>query len=97
MEKGIKNSWSLVAFARTKGKMKIAPFVNSDTGEAFKSCVFIDDDNNVSAIVNFSSKLGEMTAQKIVEFKDELQVVELNNGRFKLCKKGNNNWEDVDL
>ena len=35
---GIKNSWSLISFAKSHGKMKVAPFVNKETGEAFKSC-----------------------------------------------------------
>ena len=94
----IKNSWSLIAFARANGKMKVAPFVNSDTGEAFKSCMFVDADGNVNKIVNFSSKLGELTPQQIASQKDDLQVVELDNGRFKRGKKGSGDtWEDVDL
>ena len=32
---GIKNSWSLLSFARAHGRMKVAPFVNKETGEAF--------------------------------------------------------------
>lgn len=97
MKKGIKNSWTLVAFARMNGKMKIAPFVNSETGEAFKSCMFVDEDRNVTAIVNFSSQLGELTPAEIKAQKDTLQVVQLESGTYKLCKMGNNNWEDVDL
>ena len=94
--KGIKNSWSLVAFAKSHGKMKVAPFVNKETGEAFKSCAFINADGNVTAMVNFSSKLGELTPQEIVAQKDELQVVQLESGSYKLCKSGST-WEDVDL
>lgn len=97
MEKGIKNSWSLIAFARTHGKMKVAPFVNKETGEAFKSCMFIDADGNITATVNFSSKLGELTPAEIASNKDELQVVQLESGSYKLCKQGHNSWEDVDL
>lgn len=96
MEKGIKNSWTLVAFARTHGKMKIGSFVNKDTGEAFKSCMFVSEDNNVTAMVNFSSKLGELTPQQIASQKDDLQVVQLESGTYKLCKTGST-WEDVDL
>lgn len=94
--KGIKNSWSLVAFAKSHGKMKVAPFVNKGTGEAFKSCAFVNADGNVTAMVNFSSKLGELTPQEIVAQKDELQVVQLESGTYKLCKSGST-WEDVDL
>lgn len=96
MEKGIKASWSLVAFARTHGKMKVGAFVNKDTGEAFKSCMFVGADNNVTAVVNFSSNLGELTPQQIASMKDDLQVVQLNSGTYKLCKSGST-WEEVDL
>ena len=92
---GIKNSWGLIAFARMKGRMQVAPFVNKETGESFKSCMFTDNDGN-RTIVNFSSKLGELTPAQIVEQKNELQVVELESGSFKLCKSGST-WEDVDL
>lgn len=96
METGIKASWSLVAFARTHGKMKVAPFVNKETGEAFKSCMFVNSKGEVTATVNFSSKLGELTPQEIATQKDKLQVVQLESGTFKLCKSGST-WEDVDL
>lgn len=96
MEKGIKASWTLIAFAKSHGKMKVAPFVNKETGEAFKSCMFVNSEGEVTATVNFSNKLGELTPQQIASQKDELQVVELNSGTFKLCKAGST-WEDVDL
>ena len=93
---GIKNSWSLLSFARAHGRMKVAPFVNKETGEAFKSCAFVNSDNDVT-LVAFSSNLGELTPQQIASQKDSLQVVELESGTFKLCKQGNSSWEDVDL
>lgn len=92
---GIKNSWSLIAFARMKGRMQVAPFVNRDTGESFKSCMFTNPDGD-RTIVNFSSNLGELTPAQIVAQKADLQVVELESGTFKLCKSGST-WEDVDL
>lgn len=99
MEKGIRNSWSLVAFARTHGKMKVGSFVNKDTGEAFKSCMFVDADNKVTKVVNFSSKLGELTPDRIAAQKDDLQVVQLESGSYKLCRKGQfaDTWAEVDL
>lgn len=93
---GIKNSWSLISFARAHGKMKVAPFVNKETGEAFKSCAFVDSDG-ATTLVAFSSKLGELSPREISAQKDELQVVELESGTFKLCKQGASSWEDVDL
>ena len=96
MEKGIVASWGLVAFAKSNGRMKVGSFVNKDTGESFKSCMFVDAEGNVQKVVNFSSKLGELTPQQIVSMKDDLQVVQLESGTYKLCKTGST-WEDVDL
>lgn len=93
---GIKNSWSLLSFARAHGRMKVAPFVNKETGEAFKSCAFVDFEG-ATTLVAFSSNLGELTPQQISAQKDSLQVVELESGTYKLCKQGNTSWEDVDL
>lgn len=93
---GIKNSWSLLSFARAHGRMKVAPFVNKETGEAFKSCAFIDSDG-ATTLVAFSSNLGELTPQQIAARKNSLQVVELESGTYKLCNQGNDSWEDVNL
>lgn len=94
--KGIKNSWSLLAFARMKGKMQVGNFVNSETGEEFKSCVFTNTEGS-RCFVAFSSKLGELTPAEISSRKNELQVVELESGNYSLCKQGENNWQDVEL
>lgn len=93
---GIKNSWSLLSFARAHGRMKVAPFVNKETGEAFKSCAFVDSEG-ATTLVAFSSNLGELTPRQIAAQKDKLQVVQLESGTFKLCKQGVSSWEDVDL
>ncbi len=93
---GIKNSWSLISFAKAHGRMKVAPFINKKTNESFKSCAFLSSDGEVT-LVAFSSNLGELTPKQIAEQKDDLQVVELESGSFKLCKAGHDTWEDVDL
>lgn len=93
---GVTNSWSLLAFASTHGQMKVAPFVNKDTGEVFKSCAFVSPENTVT-LVGFSRNLGELTPQEISAQKHELQVVQLTSGSYKLCKQGNSSWEDVEL
>lgn len=103
--KGIKNSWSLLAFAQSHGKMQVGSFetVDQQTGEIkkFKSCVFTDptnsDEKTNKTFVSFSSRLGELTPREISEQKDNLQVAELESGHYSLCRKGNNAWEDVDL
>ena len=33
---GIVNNWSLIAFARSHGKMQVGQFTNSETGETFE-------------------------------------------------------------
>lgn len=92
---GIKNSWPLISFAKAHGRMKVAPFVNKETGECFKSCAFLKGDS--ITLVAFSSKLGELTPKEIAAQKDDLQVVQLESGTYKLCKAGHDTWEDVDL
>lgn len=94
---GIKNSWSLLAFAKTHGKMQVGDFVNKETGEAFKSCIFTNPEDNSRCFVAFSSKMGELTPREIAAEKDSLQVVELESGNYSLCKQGANAWEDVEL
>lgn len=93
---GIKNSMSLIAFARKHGKMQVGNFINKETGEEFSSCIFTNDDN-VRTFVAFSSKLGVLPPAQIAAQKNELQVVELESGNYCLCKQGTNKWEDVDL
>ena len=93
---GITNSWSLLSFAKSHGRMKVAPFVNKETGECFKSCAFISNTDEIT-LVAFSSKLGELTPAQIAAQKDDLQVVQLESGSFKLCRAGHDTWEDVDL
>lgn len=94
---GIRNSWPLVDFAKSHGRMKVtSPLTNSNTGEQFKSCAFIGAGGAVT-LVGFSSNLGELTPQQIASMKDELQVVELESGNYKLCKSGADSWQDVDL
>ena len=93
---GIKNSWPLISFAKSHGKMKVAPFVNKETGECFKSCAFLDSKGGIT-LVAFSSKLGELTPAEIAAQKNDLQVVQLESGTYKLCKAGHDTWEDVDL
>lgn len=93
---GIKNSWSLLAFARSHGKMQVGNFTNNETGDKFKSCIFTDNEGS-RCFVAFSSKLGELTPSQIAAQKDQLQVVQLESGNYSLCKQGANAWEDVNL
>lgn len=69
---------------------------NSNTGETFKSCAFVSAGGAIT-LVGFSSHLGELSPAQIKAQKDSLQVVELESGNFKLCKRGTDSWDDVDL
>lgn len=92
----IKNSWSLIAFAKQFGpKMQVGEFVNKETGEDFKSCIFTNGETRT--FVAFSSKMGVLSPREIAAKKNELQVVQLESGHYSLCKQGENTWEDVDL
>nr|DAT37538.1 MAG TPA: hypothetical protein [Crassvirales sp.] len=92
----IKNSWSLIAFAKEFGpKMQVGEFVNKETGEDFKSCIFTNGDTRT--FVAFSSKMGPLSPREIAAKKNELQVVQLESGHYSLCKQGENTWEEVDL
>ena len=96
----IKNSWSLLSFAREFGpKMQVGEFVNSESGDKFKSCIFTKGDTRT--FVAFSSKLGVLSPREIAVQKDDLQVVlcETKDGddMYSLCHQGQNSWEDVDL
>ena len=90
-----KNSWNLLEFAKTHGKMQVGEFANKDTGEVFKSCIFTQPDGT-RTFVAFSMKLGELTPKQIVDMKNELQVVQLESGNYSLCKT-DSGWKDVDL
>lgn len=92
----IKNSWSLLAFAKEFGpKMQVGEFVNKETGEDFKSCIFTNGETRT--FVAFSSKMGVLSPREIAAKKNELQVVQLESGHYSLCKQGENTWEEVDL
>lgn len=79
--------------------MQVGEFVNSDTGDKFKSCIFSNGDTRT--FVAFSSKLGVLSPRQIAAQKDDLQVVlcETKNGEdmYSLCHQGQDSWEDVDL
>ena len=86
-------SWPLVSFAREHGKMKVAPFVNRETGDKFKSCAFVDDKENIT-LVAFWSKLGELTPKEIANNKEYLDVIQLSSGTYKLVYREtvHGNW-----
>ena len=91
----IVSSATLLAFKGSR-RMQLGAFVNKESGESFKSCIFTDDAGN-RCFVAFSSKLGELSPREIAARKHELQVVTMDSGSHILCKQGENSWEDVEL
>lgn len=89
------NVWPLLEFAKAHGKMQVGDFVNKETGEEFKACIFTKPDGT-RTFVAFSTKLGELTPKQIADMKNELQVVQLESGNYSLCKI-DSGWKDVDL
>ena len=97
---GIKNSWSLVEFKKIYGqkKLKMTPvYINEDSGDEFRSLAFINNDDKIT-LVGFSSNLGQLTSAEVIAKKDELRVVQLESGKYKLCKGNNTDeWETIEL
>lgn len=91
----ILQSWSLLEFAKNYVKMKVGTFVNSDTGENFKSCIFLKKDDTYD-YVGFHSQLGELTPTEISERKKELKVGLTESGKYVLYDHIDD-WEFVDL
>ena len=80
---GIKQGWSLMAFASGK-RMQVGSFVNQETGEAFKSCVFTDKATGNRCFVAFSSNLGELTPAQISAMKNEFPNSNLDDEELRL-------------
>ena len=91
----ILQSWSLLEFAKNYVKMQVGTFVNSNTGEEFKSCMFIKKDDTYD-YVGFHSQLGELTPAEISERKKELKVDLTESGKYILYDHIDD-WEIVDL
>lgn len=91
----ITQSWPLLEFAKNYIKMQVGTFVNSNTGEEFKSCMFIKKDGT-SDYVGFHSQLGELTPAEISKRKKELKVGLTESGKYVLYAYIDD-WEIVDL
>lgn len=91
----ILKSWSLLEFARNYVKMQVGNFVNSNTGEEFKSCMFLKKDGTYD-YVGFHSQLGVLTSAEISKRKKELKVGLTESGKYVLYDHIDD-WEIVDL
>lgn len=96
---GIVNSWSLISFKNQFGKLHTGHFQGKDADgkpTTFKSCIFYNDPAD-KTFVGFSSNLGELSDADIVRRKNDLQVVQLESGNYRLCNIGENSWSEIDL
>lgn len=91
----ILQSWSLLEFAKNYVKMKVGTFVNSNTGEEFKSCMFLKKDGTYD-YVGFHSQLGKLTSAEISKRKKKLKVGLTESGKYVLYDHIDD-WEIVDL
>lgn len=91
----ILQSWSLLEFAKNYVKMQVGKFVNSNTGEEFKSCMFLKKDGTYD-YVGFHSQLGELTSGEISKRKKELKVGLTESGKYVLYDHIDD-WEIVDF
>lgn len=87
---------SLVEFKNANGKLNLAPCKNGTTQETF-TCLAFTQEGKDTIFVAFSKNLGPLNAQQIKEMKDDLQVVTNDEGYHTLCKRGANQWEEIDL
>lgn len=77
--------WTLDEFTNEFGpKMQVKEYANGKTGDLFKSCVFTK--GKTRTFVSFSSKLGEHTKKELLDMKDELIVMKVQSGKYKLAK-----------
>lgn len=90
----IEKTWSFIAFAKQFGKPKLAPCVNHDTGETFKSLVF-DNDGELTWC-HFGYSTAGMTGKEIAAEVDNLKVGLNSSGKYTLFKQGENAWEDIE-
>lgn len=91
----ILQSWSLLEFAKNYVKMKVGTFVNSNTGEEFKSCMFLKKDGTYD-YVGFHSQLGKLTSAEISKRKKKLKVGLTESGKYVLYDHIDD-WKIVDL
>lgn len=91
----ILQSWSLLEFAKNYVKMQVGDFVNLNTEEEFKSCMFLKEDGSYD-YVKFHSQLGELSPAEISKRKKELKVGLTQSGKYVLYDHIDD-WEIVDL
>lgn len=96
----IVDSMTLLAFARSHGKMQLGKFSQADpeTNETkeWQSLIFTDSEGQ-RTFVSVSQKLGTLTPQFLLDNYRELQVIKGNTGNYMVCRQGDNSWETIEL
>lgn len=93
----IKQSWPLLDFHRSHGRMSVLSCVSKNDGSRYKSCKFCDNNDKI-VYVSFSNILGELTAKEIAARKEELMIVLTKTNEYVLCSSEELIDEDeVDL
>ena len=102
----ISANFTLMAFAMNHGKaLQAGNYVNKKTQQPFVALTFPKSADNI--MVSVSSKLGEFNDKEdlkkfVLENKDKLQVVQIDNPDYKdplysLCWQGAHDVTDFDL
>ena len=102
----ISANFTLMAFAMNHGKaLQAGNYVNKKTQQPFVALTFPNDVDDI--MVSVSSKLGEFNDKEelkkfVLENKDKLQVVQIDNPDYKdplysLCWQGARDVTDIDL
>lgn len=95
---GIAKSWSLVDFRKEYGPiMKIGECTNKATKETFDTVEFKTSEKSSPTFVNFSSKLGSLTAKQLTKQRNELQVVQLAVSKSYIICKAGEGFDDSDF
>lgn len=82
----IKQSWTLLAFAKTNGLPKFKEYINKDTGESFSALNFPDAPEG-KIFCHFGNSTEGMTMRDIVQEASELRVGLNSNGKYTLYKE----------
>ena len=87
----VENIWSFYDFCRTHGRMKRGSFpaeVSSSEEIKYVQRLIFPDTKEGLLFLDFSSQLGELSHEELIEKRNELQVVQFENGRYELYPIG---------
>ena len=74
----------LIDFAKAHGKMQVKTVANPITNEVHSFCVFTNE-QGIETKVEFGKSLGPLSPQEIADRKEQLVVLQKEDGSFDLC------------